>query len=268
MIVKRQTAIELTETDNFELYDIIPFDMSNGEHHEMIAVKQYDNAMLFAFTECLDETHCMNEEDTTEGGYLASDLRRWLKEDIETLIPDEIKEHMVPNEDGDLLFIPTKEMIFGGDIEYFNNEKNRIATHKDKTCPYWMQNVVPPRGFACANYGGFAYYSGAANTIIGCRPFALLNLNPAVQGHGASAKDIIQIVHDIINEMKDKNAEINGGLSKIMIDSELDDFKARFLAYEAVKDNIDGYVGTYKGETPSNLHRGTTNSHCRHLLSK
>lgn len=96
----------------------------------------------------------MNDRNTNEGGYASSVLRKRLNSEILSRFPNDIRERMVPFENGDFLRLPTEEEIFGRN-EYgepagtgFRQWEpmalwhNRIALKgKDgSTTWYWLQN--------------------------------------------------------------------------------------------------------------------------------
>lgn len=182
MTVKR---VQEMETDSLQVGDVIACNLPQGKNNLIVVKTDGDNALCI-FEEIIE--YCqMNKENTTEGGYEASYMRMRLQE-IALVLPDRIREVAQPFKNGDMLRLPKKSELFDGEIEYFNNEKNRVATYKGKTDWYWLQDVVSAAHFAdVADDGGLAYGAGALDTTVGCRPFALINLNLAAQGRGACA---------------------------------------------------------------------------------
>lgn len=85
-----------------------------GEYYTATCQKVKKSGAIFMFDQYLDKTRMMNLNGTNEGGYEASDLRKFLKEFATSSVFDEICGMMVPfKKTGDLLRIPTAEEIFG-----------------------------------------------------------------------------------------------------------------------------------------------------------
>lgn len=173
------------ETKDIEVGDTIEFELKNGEPMEAIAVKREDDGMLFCCLNCLEEEREMNKKSTNEGGYLHSDLRKYMVREVLDLFPDYIRELMVPFKHGDLVRIPTEEEIFG-ENKYGNEEPGikkqwepmkkamyRVASDRKEeyTKWYWLQNAIKDTAsyFAAVDSGGDAsiYYASYA---FGVRP--------------------------------------------------------------------------------------------------
>lgn len=137
---------------------------------------------LFLLDQYLDEPFKMNQENTNEGGYEASNLRKELQKEEVLDIFSSIRDMMVPFKNGDLLRIPYAEEFFGDVDEYepsgkkqwplMKDRKNRIAIREGEAYEWgWLQNKVKSSSaaFACVYYGGYADCSGASGSI-GVRP--------------------------------------------------------------------------------------------------
>ena len=134
--------------------------------------------MLFVFNECVSK-QAVNIEGGTEGGYLKSDIRRYLNEYFFEHLPEELKTMLVPNEDGDELWLLSLKEVDGcdehwdaceGQLDYFKSGKNRVAEYEGETWPYWLRDVVSASAFAfVANYGN-CHGANASNPTIGVRP--------------------------------------------------------------------------------------------------
>lgn len=101
------------------------------------------------------------------------------------MLPENIKESLVPFENGDFLRIPTEKEIFGkneiGEEELesvtqwepMKRVMNRVAGDSDdeSTILYWLKNKSKnySSAFAIASYTGYAYPDGASNAL-GVRP--------------------------------------------------------------------------------------------------
>lgn len=138
---------------------------------------------IFCMDRYLDEDRPMNTQRTNEGGYEASDLRKYLQALSADEMFAEIKEMMVPFKNGDLLRIPTAEEMFGPEeaheyYEALNNKKqwslmkdrhNRIAFRKDEQELEWgwLQNKYKDSaaGFALVISYGLAAAVYASDAI-------------------------------------------------------------------------------------------------------
>lgn len=137
MKVKRTEEVDVQQ---FRVGDIIHFELSDGEKVEMLAVKEEDEGMIFCSSDCLEKECRMNRKNTNAGGWDASYLRKKLNGEILDRFPQEIREQMLPFENGGLLRLPTEKEIFGknpyGDEESedvtqwepMKRRKNRMAS--------------------------------------------------------------------------------------------------------------------------------------------
>lgn len=142
---------------------------------------------LFLLDQYLDEAYQMGPIHG-KGGYEASELRYKLNLDGLDEFPEELRERMVPFDNGDLLRIPFFGEIFGQeDAEYFEpdgceqwelmkDRKNRIAFRQNCWEWGWLQNKRKgsATGFALVYNGGHAN-SGDASNSLGVRPAFLIN---------------------------------------------------------------------------------------------
>ena len=148
------------------------------ETHWATAYKKSGSVVFFIFDDCLDELRPMNSTDTTEGGYEESELRQFLKV-VGEKIPEKLKKKMVPNENGDLLYLLSLREVCGcnekwddvsGQLDFFKNRKNRIADSKENEYTYWwLRSVVSGTSFAFVGYNGYADHYSASNAH-GVRP--------------------------------------------------------------------------------------------------
>lgn len=174
MKVRRTEKIKV---NTFRVGDVIRFKLSDGEKVEMLAVKEESDGMIFCFADCLAKEYSMNEQNTNEGGWDASDLRKKLNSEILDRFPRKIRKLLLPFENGDMLRLPTEKEIFGsnpcGEDEPesvsqwkpMKQRKNRIASQglNGGWEWYWLQNRVPNSAadFACVYSGGGADCYGA-----------------------------------------------------------------------------------------------------------
>lgn len=148
MKVKRKIEVE---TDKYRVGDIISFELIDGEKIRARAVKREDDGMLFCAIDSLKDKYPMNRNNSNEGGYKESDLRKLLNSGkFLNKFPSKILKHMQPMEYGDLLRIPTEREIFGENEygEYDSAEqwpcmkkrRNRMALCEEDLCWFWLQN--------------------------------------------------------------------------------------------------------------------------------
>lgn len=182
MKVRRTEKIKV---NTFRVGDVIRFKLSDGEKVEMLAVKEESDGMIFCFADCLAKEYSMNEQNTNEGGWDASDLRKKLNSEILDRFPRKIRKLLLPFENGDMLRLPTEKEIFGsnpcGEDEPesvsqwkpMKQRKNRIASQglNGGWEWYWLQNRVPnsAASFADVHSYGNADCNGAS-AAYGVRP--------------------------------------------------------------------------------------------------
>ena len=148
----------------------------------------YEDSALFLFDEYVT-TKAMNKKKTNEGGYEASDLRKYLQSDEALdIFPEGLKSRLLPFENGDLLRIPTREEIFGEeDAEYFEDipgkqwelmkqRKNHVAYFKNEWEWGWLQNRRNNSASAFACVGNFGHcVCNRASDALGVRPAFLIH---------------------------------------------------------------------------------------------
>lgn len=193
--MKYYSTIEIPgKKEGFAIGDVMAFDLNDGEQFEAMAMKQEDDGMIFCAVDCLETEYQMNKKLTNEGGYEACELRKALNGEILERFPAEIRESMVPFENGDLLRLPTEKEIFGKN-KYGEDEpdtvtqwepmklrRNRIAFqgYNGEWEWYWLQNrlrdVASATHFALVDSTGDASSDAASNSF-GVRPaFKIKNL--------------------------------------------------------------------------------------------
>lgn len=189
MKVRRTEKIKV---NTFRVGDVIRFKLSDGEKAEMLAVKEESDGMIFCFVDCLAKEYSMNEQNTNEGGWDASDLRKKLNGEVLDRFPRKIRKLLLPFENGDLLRLPTEKEIFGsnpcGEDESksvsqwkpMKQRKNRIASQglNGGWEWYWLQNRVQNSAADFADAGGDGLCAcGGASVEAGVRPVAKIK-NP------------------------------------------------------------------------------------------
>ena len=108
-----------------------------------------ENGVLFMFDDYV-AIRPMNENHTNEGGYEASDLKKWIERDLFAAFPEKLRSRI------ENLTIPTYGQMFGHDdwhndtMEPDNDEqfplmkkrRNRVADFKDDYEWGWLQNAT------------------------------------------------------------------------------------------------------------------------------
>ena len=104
--------------------DFIPVTLRTGEK-VMFRVTHDDTGKLFFVMEnCLEDEHYMNREDTTEGGWAACDMRRYINKTVFALLPDDLQAVIAPTRivqivngervvTDDKLFLLSRTQVFG-----------------------------------------------------------------------------------------------------------------------------------------------------------
>jgi len=147
------------------------------ETHWATAYKKSGSVVFFIFDDCLDELRPMNPTDTE------SELRKVLIAASEQL-PEKLKKKMVPDANGDYLYLLTLREVCGynekwedvsGQLDFFKDRRNRIATCKeDEYATWWLRDVVSSTDFAVVTHSGTSGHLTASYASIGVRPaFAL-----------------------------------------------------------------------------------------------
>ena len=179
MKVKRMKEVE---TDRPKIEDRI-----NVDHYTATCQTVTPKGALFLMDQYLDEAYPMNRRNTNKGGYEKSDLRKALQSDEVLNIFADIRDHMIPFENGDLLRIPFAGEMFGDEvpqwIESDSNEQwplmkdahNRAASRCGEPGWGWLANTFrdTSTNFCAVHYGGIAANWYASN-VLGVRPVFLI----------------------------------------------------------------------------------------------
>ncbi len=172
------------DTDEFIVGDQI-----NVGYYTATCQKVEVDGYIFLLDQYLDEPMWMNKDDTNEGGYEKSNLRKRLNstEILDIFVFGDVSNMLVPFEDGALFRLPFYGEMFGHDglyryrtiepddyeqWELMRDRRNRIAEHKGESYEWgWLQNknVLSSMYFFCVNNRGNVDYL-AASYSIGVRP--------------------------------------------------------------------------------------------------
>ena len=133
--------------------------------------------------------HQMNKTWTNKGGWLASDMRRYLNEEVIELLPDDLLAAIKPRkfgEEEDKLWLFSEMEVFGEhdwtendpdrgfQFEYFKDCRNRIKVDEDGDANWWWERSPYAYGsnnFCSVNSGGSASNNYAGNAYGVCFGF-------------------------------------------------------------------------------------------------
>ena len=176
MKILRQMTFH-AEPSEIVVGDKIKIKLTDGRKYTATAIDKNNKRILFIFDECIAKRP-MNEEGGTEGGYLESDLREYLAEEFYNLLPAKLQARLIPDENGDELYLLSLKEVCGcdenfddcaGQLEFFKIRKNRVADYKNDYAHWWLRDVVSSANFAIVNYSGHAS-SYSASHAFGVRP--------------------------------------------------------------------------------------------------
>lgn len=171
-------------------FDKLAIELKNGERVNAVCGGYInEKCVRFVLEDCLAERWRMNDTSTNKGGYLKSEGRRHVLEDILPLFPDELAEAFAPrfmseeidgerHEYADTLWLPSATDVFGAgewwneepdsvQLEIFKRERDRVKEHiGDGTWFWWLRSPGAGNsfGFVLVNTDGtvnanFAAYS-------------------------------------------------------------------------------------------------------------
>ena len=145
-------------------FDKLAIELKNGERVNAVCGGYINEKRVrFVLEDCLTERWRMNGTSTNKGGYLKSEGRRHVLEDILPLFPDELAEAFVPrfmseeidgerHEYADTLWLPSATDVFGAgewwneepdsvQLEIFKRERDRVKEHiGDGTWFWWLRS--------------------------------------------------------------------------------------------------------------------------------
>ena len=163
---------ELQQGDRFTFQDI------DGNAHEVEVATVEDDRILVVWTHTLGKDIVWNEDGTTAGGYLNSDIRQYLNEVVYKTLPDWLKETIKQDSNGDYLRLLTKTEVFDGEnmLDMFKNHHKRIAQegYNGKYSDWWWLADVANSSDACDVYADVTSNPNDASRAFGVRPACLL----------------------------------------------------------------------------------------------
>lgn len=147
-------------------FDKLAIELKNGERVNAVCGGYInEKCVRFVLEDCLAERWRMNDTSTNKGGYLKSEGRRHVLEDILPLFPDELAEAFAPrfmseeidgerHEYADTLWLPSATDVFGAgewwneepdsvQLEIFKRERDRVKEHiGDGTWFWWLRSPI------------------------------------------------------------------------------------------------------------------------------
>ena len=172
-------------------FDKLAIELKNGERVNAVCGGYInEKCVRFVLEDCLAERWRMNDTSTNKGGYLKSEGRRHVLEDILPLFPDELAEAFAPrfmseeidgerHEYADTLWLPSATDVFGAgewwneepdsvQLEIFKRERDRVKEHiGDGTWFWWLRSPSAGNSSGFVDVytdgtvdGSRAYYSG------------------------------------------------------------------------------------------------------------
>lgn len=148
-----------------------------GEDHTATAIRNEGDGMLFLFDEYLNEARPVNRNGSTDGGYDASEMRKFLQE-LAEVFPKKIRKRMVPFKNGDMLRLLSITEMCGvdedlneceGQLEWMKDCRHRIACRKGRCEWGWTSTVVSGAYFAYVYWLGYSNCDDASSAF-GVRP--------------------------------------------------------------------------------------------------
>jgi hypothetical protein len=162
-IKKAQADGKLQEL--LQVGDELDITLKTGEELTVQAVGTTEHGLIFLLKDCMKDEHGMNKRMTNKGGWRDSEMRLWLNETIIHMLPDELREMIVPRrivqtmdgerlESEDKLWLPSFTEMFGKEnaedwapadtdetqLELFSTERSRV---KEKPGERYMVVLAP-----------------------------------------------------------------------------------------------------------------------------
>ena len=188
---------EIADSMTLDPFDEFIIPLKNGE----IATAVFGGYVKggrrrFVLKDCIGEPHVMNKQPTNKGGYMNSELRRYVLDELLPLFPDALRSAFIPRTmsefiDGkareytDTLWIPSAADVLGdaaGDyweadpsgeqLRIFERERDRVKEVAGKgTYPWWLRSAFRNSSnyFARVSTNGNVF-SSSANYSLGVAP--------------------------------------------------------------------------------------------------
>lgn len=167
------------KTDDLMVGDQITVKLKGFGKFTATAQKIEGDKILFLFDEIVTK-HYMNEQNKNDGGFDASDLKKWLNEVLFPAFPKKLQNRITE------LTIPTYGEVFGHDDYYTNFESDNdeqlpsMKRRGNRSCDFdgdwewwWLRNAMKKEksaaNFALVSVNGYTYYYNASSAF-GVRP--------------------------------------------------------------------------------------------------
>lgn len=172
---------------HFEIGDEISDMLKTGEEVVFVVVGKdmyQPGDVIFGLKDCLKDTHCMNPEWTNEGGWTASDMRKYLSTEVFEQLPDDLQAIIKPRmiqDSFDRIWLFSEMEIFGDDdwtekdadhgvqMPYFKRKGNRVkGLGKDGPASSWWGRspfASNSNYFCIVDSGGHADADGANDSF-------------------------------------------------------------------------------------------------------
>ena len=171
--------------------DRIPVTLKTGENAIFEATYDENGKLYFVLRDCLEDEHAMNKSCTNEGGWAASDMRRYLNKTIFALLPDDLQAVIAPTKiaqiiDGerveceDNLFLISKTQAFGKGswteyepddthLDIFKTERDRVKEcGNNGTWFWWLRSPLSSSSTSfCGVTGNGTSFSNGAYVSFG-----------------------------------------------------------------------------------------------------
>ena len=183
-IKKAQADGKLQEL--LQVGDELDITLKTGEELTVQAVGTTERGLIFLLKDCMKDEHGMNKRMTSKGGWRDSEMRLWLNETIIRMLPDELREMIVPRRivqtmDGERLESEDKLCKEGAEdwapadtdetqLELLSTERSRVKERPGSgTWWYWLRSPYGSNstGFCCVSSNGIAnyYYASRARGV-------------------------------------------------------------------------------------------------------
>lgn len=158
--------------------DMIPVTLKNGKELVLDVTRDEKGEIYFIFHDCLSERHCMNMGGTTKGGWAATNMRKYIHEEILPLFPDDLQAAIEPTkivqiingeriECEDKLFCLSYTQVFGKDwprinerepedsqLDIFMTERARVKEIDGETAWWWLRSASNGYAFSLVGADG------------------------------------------------------------------------------------------------------------------
>lgn len=171
---------------HFEIGDEISDTLKTGEEVVFVVVGKdmyQPGDVIFGLKDCLKDTHCMNPEWTNEGGWAASNMRKYLSTEVFEQLPDDLQVIIKPRmiqDSFDRIWLFSEMEIFGDEdwtekdadrgtqMPYFKRKGNRVkGLGKDGPAGNWWERspcAASSTNFCFVDSNGGACSSSASGS--------------------------------------------------------------------------------------------------------